>query len=145
MDTPIKFENGKIQLLREITRDDFNVVREKPNSVCFILMLAEEFWDYIDYHNEVKAEITIKLKDAALLAKEFKLEDNNALALCYKTQIVKAYRYGISRMCTNNKNRDKVKENIEKTILEEDLENKFYSETIKKITEAITRYNALIK
>lgn len=149
MENPIKIINGKIVLERELTKDDFVVVRqETENSVCFILDIADDFWQYQDYINKVEAKFSIRIKGYEEINNQLNILFNNqpskALSLVlnkiYWAQITQTQRKIISKKC-NSKNIEKIKQEIDTEIKTQDLENKFYEEVIEKVKEGINKLN----
>ena len=83
--------DNSITLLREITREDFNVIRqESENSICFILDMAEEYWEYRVDGKKTEASYKIRLKGAEELFKSRNV--SNALTMSYLMTITKVHK-----------------------------------------------------
>jgi len=127
---------NSITLLREITREDFNVIRqeESENSICFILDMAEEYWEYRTIGKKVEASYKIRLKESdALLDQFFPSKTNNALTLSYLMTITKVHKLFVTE-----KNREVIESKA--SINEEE----FYKTVILEINKAVKSFNTFL-
>ena len=126
---------NSITLLREITRDDFSVVRqESENSVCFILDLAEEYWEYRPERKKVEGSYKIRLKIAEDLLNNLFPNGTNALTVSYLMTITKVHKLFVI---------EKSREAIEAKA--SSFEDEFYARAIKEITEAVNSLNTFLQ
>jgi len=125
--------DNSITLLREITREDFNVIRqESENSICFILDMAEEYWEYRVDGKKTEASYKIRLKGAEELFKSRNV--SNALTMSYLMTITKVHKLFIV-----GKNREAIERDTSK------YEEEFYNKAIQEITEAINALNTFLQ
>ena len=123
--------DNSITLLREITREDFNVIRqESENSICFILDMAEEYWEYKPEGKKTEASYKIRLKGANNILDDKLYSNRNALTASYFITITKVHKLFVV-----GKNREELEANSSKN------EEEFYKKAIKEITEAVKALN----